>query len=146
MVFDQARDRVLLFGGYNPQNSPSYFADTWEWDGTNWTLRATTGPSPRIAAAMAFDARRRRVILFGGGNNTTYYGDTWEWDGAVWTQTQASGPDPRYGHGMIYEAAKQRVMLFGGWGRHDGGTGLFGDAWAYSVTLQRGTIDSPDPQ
>jgi len=36
---------------------------------------------------MAYDAARRRVVLFGGGPNSPPFqslGDTWEWDGVKW--------------------------------------------------------------
>ena len=59
-----ARKRVVLFGFvYPPARS-----DTWEWDGNTWLERSpTTSPSVRFGHAMAYDAARQRVVLFGGG-------------------------------------------------------------------------------
>jgi hypothetical protein len=72
MVFDVARGRVLLFGGY-----PS-LSDTWEWDGANWTRVLTAAaPSGRYAHAFAYDTARERAVLFGGYSGTQV-ADTWE--------------------------------------------------------------------
>jgi hypothetical protein len=40
---------------------------------------------------MAFDAARRRTVMYGGagprpGGGTNVYSDTWEWDGREWTR------------------------------------------------------------
>jgi Galactose oxidase, central domain len=64
MVFDLARERVVLFGG--AANGNALVNDTWEWDGENWTQYEDIGPSPRSRHAMAYDAKRERVVLFGG--------------------------------------------------------------------------------
>ncbi len=84
MAYDSGRGRVVLFGG-SPNGSTSLFADTWEWDGTNWNQRnPATPPSARNAHDMAYDSARGRVVLFGGSD----YGaagisnpraDTWEY-------------------------------------------------------------------
>ncbi len=39
MVYDPARRRVLLFGGFDRPSSPA-LPDLWEWDGTTWTCKA----------------------------------------------------------------------------------------------------------
>lgn len=38
-------------------------ADTWEWDGKEWTQMADTGPAARGEAAVAFDSKRGQVVL-----------------------------------------------------------------------------------
>src|SRR5262245_27064270 len=43
MVYDQARQRVLLFGGVS-EGTNLELDDLWSWDGTAWTrLSASTG-------------------------------------------------------------------------------------------------------
>ena len=41
-----------------------------EWDGTAWIrlMPLASSPLARGRAAMAFDARRRQTVLFGGGD------------------------------------------------------------------------------
>jgi N-acetylneuraminic acid mutarotase len=87
MVFKGSR--VTLFGGVaslaNTQAPPAVFGRTWEWDGSHWTARQDMGPGPRAFHAMAFDATRSRVVLFGGiaasqvgAAPPDVHGDTWE--------------------------------------------------------------------
>lgn len=125
MAFDGSA--TVLFGGANlggfpPQN----FADTWIWDGANWTqAQPATAPLGRHFAAMAHDVLRGRTVLYGGISSTliggTYRNDTWEWDGATWTQvTTANTPGGFLGnngvkeHSMAYDLIGQRIVMFGG--------------------------------
>jgi hypothetical protein len=90
--------------------------------------------------AMAFDAARQRVVLFGG------YGlaDTWEWDGATWTQrTPATSPPPQYGHAMAFDAVRQRVVLFGGTDHGDGRRLAVTWEWDGVTWTQRTPVTSP---
>jgi hypothetical protein len=41
LAYDAARDRVLLFGGKNPQTNQAT-NDTWLWDGSNWSSVTTS--------------------------------------------------------------------------------------------------------
>ena len=80
IAYDEARERVVLFGGR--EGGATLQGDTWEWDGTDWTQVADTGPDARSGHALAFDAARERVVLFGGeAAGSALRGDTWEWDG-----------------------------------------------------------------
>jgi len=78
MTFDGQRGRIVLFGGAD--KSGAVFGDTWEWDGTRWTLlQPTVSPTIRAAHAMTFDAIDRRVLVFGGQSFTQDdLPDTWE--------------------------------------------------------------------
>jgi hypothetical protein len=38
-----------------------------------------------MAHALAYDADRRRVVLFGGQTAGATVEETWEWDGLTWT-------------------------------------------------------------
>lgn len=115
VAYDSVRQRTVLFGGASGTGSgSSYFADTWEWDGTEWTQVEDSGPAARSGMAMCFDSKRKLVVLYGGNNASTRFADTWVWDGVSWTQEQDSGPGARTKHGMDYDAARDRVVLFGG--------------------------------
>ncbi len=78
-------------------------------------------PGPRSLAAIAYDTKRGRAVLFGGVSqdvlgNTIYHSDTWEWDGKDWTEVQASGgPSGRMLHTMAYDEKRGVVVLYGGW-------------------------------
>jgi len=85
--------RALMFGG-SPAITASPLADTWQWDGSTWTMLDNgNGPSPRVGATMG--SLDGRVVLFGGENaNHQTLGDTWEWDGA-WHEMTVPGPPAR---------------------------------------------------
>lgn len=142
LVFDSTRGKVLLFGGYGPKPDGSeYLGDTWEFDGTSWTLRTTTGPAARQSAAMAFDSVRGRAVLFGGmsySSGPITYGQTWEWNGTAWTTVSTSGPTPRHLHAMAYDAARQSTVMFGGLADgsfRDSATWTWnGSVWAQATT------------
>ena len=123
MAYDSARQRVVLFGGEAglPQrlNRPPLFlflADTYEWDGRDWTqLRSTTWPPARSGHAMAYDSGRQRTVLFGGATMSGLLPDIWELDGKNWTQMKpTTSPPIRAYHAMAYDSARQRTLLFGG--------------------------------
>ena len=80
MVYDSAHQQTLLFGGVASGES-SADAETWVWDGTNWTERtAYISPSARFGYAMTFDPVHQQPVLFGGeDHNTNLQSDTWEW-------------------------------------------------------------------
>jgi hypothetical protein len=130
MVFDGARRKSLLFGGW--VRPDSYYGDTWAWDGARWQQVSTSGPPTRANHAMAYDSSRQRVVLFGGAYYQTIRGDTWEWDGSSWKQLNSSGPSPRMFPNMAYDAARGKVVLFGGQ-THYRGTFL-NDTWQWDGT------------
>jgi hypothetical protein len=124
VAYDQARQRVVLFGG-DPGGTP--LADTWQWDGALWTQVADIGPSGRHGTGMTYDAARQAVVLFGGASGNAWSGDTWTWDGEVWTQVADTGPSARSGHALAFDGSRQVVVLFGG--RNAGGP--LGDTWQW---------------
>ena len=121
MVYDSARGRVVLFGGATKfgsalVNGPtSVLGDTWEWDGAGWiSTSIPVSPGARAGHAMAYDAARRRVVLFGGSGSTTF-GDTWLYDGVTWTLLNpAHAPTPRSNAAAAYDSARQKLVVFGG--------------------------------
>ncbi len=80
-AFDEFTRRYALFGG-SPSNATGALGDTWllSADTGVWTAQAaSTAPSARAAAAMAFDAHAGRLVLFGGtGVTSLNLDDTWE--------------------------------------------------------------------
>jgi hypothetical protein len=76
---------------------------------------------------MAYDPVRQRVVMFGGGLQSTFLDETWEWDGNDWTRrTPTASPSPRRLHSMVYDTDRQRIVLFGG---QDGA--FLGDQWQW---------------
>lgn len=128
MAFDASRERVILFGGELAGTPASFSAETWEWDGTTWSLRvAATTPPARAHHTLVYDAARRRVVMFGGTNGTEL-ADTWTWDGTTWTAVASTGPTARAGHSMGFDPQRGVSVLFGG--RDAGGLDRE-DTWAF---------------
>jgi hypothetical protein len=127
MAYDAARGATVLFGGHYRESGDHYLGDTWEWNGSTWTLRSSSGPPSRENHALAYDAARGVTVLFGGyyyQNGNNYFGDTWEWNGITWTIRPNGGPSPRYGHAMSYDGSRGITVLFGGYNGS-----LLGDIW-----------------
>jgi hypothetical protein len=100
-----------LWGGVLPNTRQSN--ETWRFDGTDWTqLAPAQAPPGRADAGVAFDAARRRAVLFGGVNQVATLGDTWEFDGVNWLQAQpATSPPPRSKPALAFDAPRARVVL-----------------------------------
>lgn len=136
VVCDAARDRLVMFGGYN-WNLDVHYDETWEYDGATWAQRhPLSAPAPRKRAGMCYDSRRGVVALFGGLRDsfwgpTTWFGDTWEYDGTNWTQVPVSGPVPsaRYCD-LTFDSARGVAVLVGG----TGPTGRQSDTWEFDGT------------
>jgi hypothetical protein len=147
MAYDAARAKTLLIGG--KASDGLGFADQCEWDGTSWTC-ATLAVSPvsstlRSDFALAYDAARRTVVLYGGrATSGAALGDTWEWDGEDWTdRTPRMGPAPsaRAGHTLSYDTTRQRVVLFGG----QTSAVALNDTWEWDGTSWTKLLPAPEP-
>lgn len=117
-VFHRARGTIILYGGDRGTGFPptATSAAMWEYDGTAWTkLCDPCAPGGRFAPAMAYDAKRDVIALYGGSNESVPLGDLWEWNGA-WTQIATSGTDPgeRAMAHLAYDERRNAMVLFGG--------------------------------
>jgi hypothetical protein len=147
-TYDPIRDRII-------QMLPS--GDIWEYDvaGSTWVNRGPgTGvavPWTRDTNAIAFDASRNCLVLWGGAkNNVTscadgsavypagctsncicYYRDVREWNPAsgAWTLRTAQAPSSRREqHRIVYDPNRHQVLLVGGYVYAQG---YEGDTWAW---------------
>ena len=116
MAYDSARQRTIMFGGWDYPNG-LFNPQTWEWDGAAWSQVATaSAPSARSHCKLAFDSVRNRIVLFGGWTPGSSFSDTWEYDGSNWLQRQpANSPSPRASAGLAYDPVRQVTVLFGGY-------------------------------
>ncbi|HEO70023.1 MAG TPA: hypothetical protein ENN80_02090, partial [Candidatus Hydrogenedentes bacterium] len=93
--------------------------DTWTFTGADWVLQSPPAVPGRLGGhAMAYDAARNGVLLFGGRHQETGFTDqTWTWDGTTWTLLHpAHRPPPRLRAKMTYDSEREVVVLFGGIG------------------------------
>ena len=124
LMYDPARDRVLIFGGlYLPNRTSSMLYpedDLWSFSlrDSSWTQLQPHGtPGPRAYAKALYDARRDRMLLVGGcrgGYDTCQptLTDTWELplggDSLVWRLV--SGPGPVAGQAML-DTLRDRLLV-----------------------------------
>ena len=119
MVYDAARSQTVFFGGADPADPQpgtayTHRGDTWSWNGSTWTQRATTGPAGRSDMSIAYDSQRQRIVMFGGADNVQSMGDTWEWNGTAWSLRATNGPPADYGTEMVYDSNRHVCVLMGG--------------------------------
>ncbi|MBK8097058.1 MAG: hypothetical protein IPK26_08125 [Planctomycetes bacterium] len=112
MVYDDGRRRVVLFGGREPGSSV-LLNDSWTWDGAAWArVQTTASPPGREWAGGAFDTRRNRFVLFGGGGSAPS-NDTWEFDGSNWQNRQPTTA-PVHGGGtprMAFDSSRGLTVM-----------------------------------
>jgi hypothetical protein len=159
MSYDSAHREAVLFGGYDGRsrrtvNTPwallrdspvprhgtvVYYRDTWVWNGTDWTQRdPAQAPSERSSHAMAYDAARKQIVLFGGLSPAgKSLDDTWVWDGTNWKKMNPVNiPPARSSAAMAYDPNHRQIVMFGGMdmngipARHF----AFGDTWFWDGT------------
>jgi hypothetical protein len=147
MAYDAARRVTVLFGGEYFDGQYHNFSDTWTWSGSAWEEKQVFGPSARTSSAMAYDAARGVVVLFGGYSHATNTDndETWEWDGVAWTQRGPFvRPSARHGHAMAYDAGRGVVVLFGGTSSVVSNAETW--EWNGSIWVRRCTNCGPSPR
>jgi uncharacterized protein (TIGR03437 family) len=97
MAYDSAQSQVVMFGGSSVVgNLFTNDADTWVWNGTNWTQeQPATSPPGRTGPALAYDTVHSQVVAFGGvGVAFADLNDTWTWGAASSTGYSCSNTTP----------------------------------------------------
>ena len=96
---------TLMFGGEVLESGAALTTiegpDFWRFDGASWSEVVTGTPPPRWGAAMAYDADRDRMVLYGGKDLVGHRDDTWEFTPAgLWQSVAAEQPrpSPQSGH------------------------------------------------
>ncbi len=128
MAYDRDTGLTLLF-------SSDTLSSLWQYDGTNWTAVAVTGPRPadRLDAAFAYDPIRKVAVLAGGFGRTANapIADTWTFtrtgpaEGRWTRQADLVGGIFRYAGDvvesagrddarMVFDATLRQMVLFGG--------------------------------
>ncbi len=119
MQFDGAG--IVLYGGYGgvgPPGPPPVSGQTWHYDGVSWTKQSPAiAPTPRADAAVAFDAARQRVVVYGGracsSGMCSGYQEIWEWNGVSWRERSPSlvVPNDSGSAALAYDPTRRRTVL-----------------------------------
>ena len=122
MAFDGTRGETVLFGGFLSQPTPTWFSDTWVWNGSAWRQMVTpTPPAARAGHVLAYDPALAAVLMIGGAGgkdvtgsswNYDFRRETWMWNGTAWVQQfPAIQPGPAYTIAAAYDDAKQGLTV-----------------------------------
>ena len=137
--------QVVMVGGRDGNGVIT--AESWIWTGTNWAR--PNAPESRYFGAMAHDASRNVMVLFGGARNSddTPLGDTWELSASGWrrwpTETCTDPrPSARLSHGLTFVGNTNQVLLFGG-ANASGQRQL--DTWLFNGSPCNGWSPQPNP-
>lgn len=105
-VYDASRQRIVLVSGTTTPVGNG-LAETWEFDGTDWTQPVTT--SPTIGFAW-YEPSGQRVLHY--ESNVL---QTWTFDGTTWSLLgQPAGSQQSSRAALAYDLLRQRAVLFGG--------------------------------
>jgi hypothetical protein len=152
MAYDPSLRRVVLYGGLVPDAAEgSEAADTWTWDGSDWTSVSGDNNGPRFRDGARMVTAGDHVILFGGHvGNLRYFGDAWTFDGSTWVRLDHGPAPPGRGDAAVaWDEDDSSLLVFGGLGlRPDAGPGNLGvpllDAWSLKTgTWSRLSVAGP---
>ncbi len=133
MAYDSARARTVVYGGLPNNFFPLDVADTWEYDGVDWTHVVTANsPGPLENCGMCYMPSIGKTVVYGGidvqiGGTTT----TWGYNGVNWVALPSIGGNPgvRTMPRMVYDTDRGVCVLHGGMDPNNGTP--FNDTWEY---------------
>jgi len=116
LAYAPAFGGVVLYGGTEINTGLGIgLGSVYVWNGVTWTA-LPSGPT-LLHHSMAYDARRKRLVVFGG--RSQYEGstrDVWEFDGTVWQEVTpvdaANAPAPTTYSVMAYDATQGAIVLY----------------------------------
>jgi hypothetical protein len=122
MAYDDATDRLIVYGGSNGAALNDIWAfhletNTWERLRSGAFGELDPQPEARVFLGAVADATRRELIVYGGYTYTVSAprDDVWALDLATATWTRLpDGPCTCFGQAGMYDAANDRVIFYGG--------------------------------
>ncbi len=123
MVYDEASDRMILFGGFGCTNiKDPILNDTWAYDyNTNsWEkMEPIESPPSRMYGTMVYDSDGANSLLWGGRliealDDSSLW--AYSFEANTWTEIETEGgPDFIYAYpNMVFDPRSNDILLFGG--------------------------------
>ncbi|MEQ1831505.1 MAG: kelch repeat-containing protein [Candidatus Eisenbacteria bacterium] len=138
MTYDAVRDRFVMFGGG--------VSDTWSLaigTDTTWTVVQPdlSGPFRLYGAALVHDARRGRLLRFGGHNHFIIHGTVFSYESnelweigtqpyELWTLVRAGTLPGMAGMSVLVDPGADRLVTLGGYSLQ---TLEWGSTWSLSL-------------
>lgn len=150
-AYDSKTGEIVLFGGVE---NGYIFTNIWVYNYSTdkWSSESPyPHPSAGVRAAMVYDSKADRFVVFGGLSPHGTSNETWIYDlnTNAWTQMRpALSPSARYSQTMAYDTSADRVILFGGHVgpyQDDGSEDSLGanETWAYDLNSNIWTNMNP---
>jgi hypothetical protein len=129
MAFDEARNRIVLYGGR--WSNATVHSDTWVLENDEWVELLVGGPGRRGDAGMVYDRERQVSVLAGGAEIEDTSQATWEFDGNAWSpvSTVYSPSMHRSSAGAAWDPVR-KVMVFS-MGSPIHYNSSYNDTWVY---------------
>jgi len=162
MVYDEANEVVILFGGYCRDDLRELCDDTWAFDPQTdtWTeMNPQNHPPITYGHSLTYDPLNMQSLLSGGHMSeikdgvfsSIGYGETlwrYSYPNNAWDEIPSTSnhPNPRYWHMADFEQPSGQLFIFGG----DGGNGFLADTWIFNSTAETwmkiNVKDAPSPR
>jgi hypothetical protein len=116
-AYDSKRDRIVVFGGssYSADGkSLVTLTDTWEFDGTNWIQRSSSGPDVS-KPMLVYDAANDQVLMLGLTTKSETLMYQYDAAAGTWKQLTPTTLPACVNEGMLlFNAATQKPFFSGG--------------------------------
>ena len=143
LAYDPVRQRTVLFGGTLGRQQ-GFSNDTWEWDGTDWTLmQPKTKPPMSWGHQLLYVPALKGILKFSGqGLLRVRHRDTWLWNGKDWRKLATNPYSIGTGFNFAvatYDANRQRVVA-----AYGDSNSMPHSVWEYR--LETISTDQPNPR
>jgi hypothetical protein len=152
-VYDSRGKRMIVFGG---QHANAVYDDVWALDldpqskkfeaWHNGIHPSEKGPEARYDHVSVFDAKKNRMLIYGGWDGDDCVDDTWAIDLEDWdweeVRTKKSFPVCRRRAASTYDPDRNWWIVFGGFGER----GYLNDVWAFDLDADVWINVTPGPQ
>lgn len=138
-AYDTATGELIIYGGFTYDNGVKRLGDIWAWNGQGWRYIGDSGV-PKIVPAMAYDARRDRILTFGGTGDGDRNDDKLSvLDGDHWQTLSEEPTMARVGAAMVYDTQRDQMVMFGG----RNGQVELADTWTFDGTWNQTWLAGP---
>lgn len=137
-AFNPQTHNVFVYGGRAAY--PTWFDETWVWDGAAWTQLHPTKHPTITAPVASYDPTIQKIVVYGLAASGVP--QTWTWDGVAWQELlPASTPSTRFSTSLAYDPLGHSVILFGG----RTNTGYLRDTWSFDGTNWKQLVPTNSP-
>lgn len=111
LALDEARNQIVLFGGFDQTPPNSLNDETWVRNNGEWRPVSVGGPSGRRDGALAYNPTTQSVFMVGGSGSGNVATETWSWNGQNWTLLTSAGPSMPVGHALVFDSIANQMLL-----------------------------------